>query len=72
MAKTHDPVAALREWLYQKRETQTWLAEQLGISGSFLSDLLHGKRVPSLRLAARIEKLTGIPAIAFATVEADR
>ncbi|MCR4376283.1 MAG: helix-turn-helix domain-containing protein [Acidobacteria bacterium] len=51
---------ALRQWLNSREETQTWLADQLGISDAFASELLSGKRTPSLSLAVRIETLTGI------------
>lgn len=53
----------LRVWLEgQNGKTQVWLAEQLGISTSFLSEILSGDATPSLQLAVDIENLTGIPA----------
>lgn len=36
----------------------TW-AGRLGVSRSYMSDLLNGKRQPSLDLALRIARLTG-------------
>lgn len=59
-------ITPLREWqeaahAKDRAKTQHWLADQLGISDSFMSDLLSGKAAPSLDLAVRIEALTGIP-----------
>ena len=54
----------LRAYLDAQRQTQEWLAEQLKITPAYVSMLLRG-RIPSLRLASRIEALTGIPAAAF-------
>ncbi|WP_428516317.1 helix-turn-helix domain-containing protein [Roseovarius sp.] len=39
------------------RTRREW-ATDLGVSPGFLSDLLNGNRVPSLKLAVRIERLT--------------
>lgn len=33
-------------------------ADRIGVSKSYLSDLLNGKAVPSLAVAAKIERLT--------------
>lgn len=38
--------------------TRSAWADRLGISKSFLSDLLNGNRTPSLELAVRIERMT--------------
>lgn len=37
------------------------IAKRLGISAAYLSQILHGKRVPALNVLGRIEELTGIP-----------
>jgi transcriptional regulator with XRE-family HTH domain len=37
------------------------LARQLGISQSYLSEIRHGKKTPTLELALRISKVTGVP-----------
>ena len=42
----------------KSRETRSAWADRLGISKSFLSDLLNGNRTPSLELAVRIERMT--------------
>jgi transcriptional regulator with XRE-family HTH domain len=48
----------LREIIIKSGKTQTHWAREIGVSKSYLSDLLNGKRVPALDLAARIERLT--------------
>jgi transcriptional regulator with XRE-family HTH domain len=40
-------------------ENRSAWAERLGISRSYLSDLLNRKKTPSLELAVRIQNLTG-------------
>lgn len=64
--KRRTETSALRNWLNKKQKddpskTQAWLASELDLSTSFLSELLSGQAVPSLPLAIRIEELTGIP-----------
>ena len=48
-------------------ETRTAWAERLGVSKSYLSDLLNGNRQPSLDVAVRIERLTNgaVPAASW-------
>lgn len=41
--------------------TQQGLAALLGTSAGYLHDLENGRRKPSLALANRIERVTGIP-----------
>lgn len=45
MKRTRHP---LRLWLIGRQETQAEFADRIGISGPFLSDIIHGKRRPSL------------------------
>lgn len=47
--------------------TRAQWADELGVSRSFMSDLLNGNRRPSLELAVRIERATGgrVPAISW-------
>lgn len=40
-------------------QTRAAWAKRLGISPSYLSDLVNGKKLPSLDLAVRIERETG-------------
>jgi transcriptional regulator with XRE-family HTH domain len=58
----------LREWLDDRDQTQTWLADQLDISVGMVNDILQGRKSPGLQLAIKIEKLTGIPPRAFSEV----
>lgn len=37
------------------------LARKLGISQSYLSEIRHGKKTPTLELAITIAELTGVP-----------
>lgn len=54
---TH-PGAILREDVLPAREmTQTEFAQRLGVSRLSVSDLLHGKRVMTPEIAARVAKL---------------
>lgn len=48
----------LKHHIDQSGERQAIWADRIGISRAYLSDLLSKKKVPSLRLAARIERLT--------------
>jgi transcriptional regulator with XRE-family HTH domain len=45
--------------------TQDALAKQLDVTPAYVSLIAAGKRQPSLRLALRIEELTGVPAAAL-------
>ncbi len=40
-------------------QTRTQWADRLGISRSYLSDILNGNKMPGLVLAAQIERETG-------------
>lgn len=44
--------------ILQSGSTRAAWAERLGISASYLSDILNGKKRPSLELAVRIESAT--------------
>lgn len=41
------------------------LAREIGISPSYLTMILAGKKVPSLRVAKRFQEVTSIPATDF-------
>ncbi len=56
----------LREERIRKGLSQRQLAAQLGISNKHVSGLELGTRGVSVNLASRIEKLIGIPAVAWA------
>jgi transcriptional regulator with XRE-family HTH domain len=54
-----NPLEIVRSLL--KGRTQTEVAEKLGISQSYLSDLLHGKREPGPKVleALKVRKVVG-------------
>lgn len=58
----------LRAWLDKTGLTQREAAKQLGIHFTFLNQLLstnYRKRCPSMLTATRIERVTGIPIVAW-------
>jgi transcriptional regulator with XRE-family HTH domain len=54
-------IANLAEYKEKKGLTSRDLAELLGISESYLSEVLSGKRSFSKKLASRVSEKTGIP-----------
>lgn len=54
-------VKTLAEFLSRPGCSQSKLASDLGVAPSTISKIVKGTRTPSLRLAARIEQLTGVP-----------
>lgn len=66
---------SLAEFFQQKdkknrpRYRQSHVANQLGISAAYMSMLVSGERQPGLRLALRIEDVTGIPVRALVEEE---
>ncbi len=56
-------VASLAEYKAKKAITARVLARELGISESYLSEILAGKRTPSKKLASQISEKTGIPVL---------
>lgn len=58
MPKSYKDIA---DYLEATGQTQVELAERLGISQPFLSQIVNGQRSPSLELAALIEDVTGVP-----------
>lgn len=51
--------------LYAPYGGRTKLAKQVGCSRVYISRLLRGKHAPSLKVAVRLESITGIPAREF-------
>ncbi|WAH35069.1 helix-turn-helix transcriptional regulator [Alicyclobacillus dauci] len=47
----------LREVIEQRGIKQTWLAERSGVTTTTLSQIVTGKRVPTLEVAFRIAKV---------------
>lgn len=50
-----------RDYLLDNEISQRWLAANVGISTAHMCAIVKGKRHPSPKLAAKIEKITGIP-----------
>ncbi len=48
-----------------ERPKQTEIAKMLGVGPSYLSLLASGKRIPSMTMAAKIQKELGIPVEAW-------
>lgn len=51
----------LAEWRDRSRISQKDMAAMFGITDSYLSQVLSGRRRPGLDIAVRIEALTGVP-----------
>lgn len=56
----------LRAWLDRSRKQQKDLAAELGITDSYLSQVLSGIRRPKLEILIRIESVTGVPVSSWA------
>jgi len=62
----------MRAWMERSGRSYEDVADVLGISTSYISNLLTGGRTPSLALATKIAALTGIPATAWVRSEGVR
>ncbi len=60
----------LLQWLGRTKQTQTDLADSLGVTQGQVSGIITGRRKPSLDLATKIERIAGIPASSWAQSEA--
>lgn len=49
----------VRSWLLENQKTLTWLADEMGVSVSYVSDILKGSRKSERRIA-EIKKLIGM------------
>ncbi|MGY2048869.1 XRE family transcriptional regulator [Methylobacterium sp. JK268] len=49
----------LADWLKQNGKTATWLAGQLGRDPSFITRVKNGDAMPSITVAAEIQRITG-------------
>lgn len=49
----------LRQYLAQANRSQSEFARQIGVSRSYLSEIASGAKLPSLTVAAAIERETG-------------
>ncbi len=61
----------LRAWMERSGRSYEDVADTLGISTSYISNLLTGGRTPSLALATRIAHLTGIQPTSWAKPSKD-
>lgn len=61
-----DPVVELRRWLARQAKSAAELAEEIGVSRQAVHYWLSRERRPGLLYAARLERLTGIPASLWA------
>lgn len=66
----HEEVHPLRKWRREQRVTATALGERVGVVASQITQIETGGRVPSLKLADRLVKETGLPFEAFVRVGA--
>lgn len=62
---TLNPRDRLREWMALSKLSQPDLAAMLNITQPHVSRIVVGERRPSLSLAVRIERVTGIPATSW-------
>jgi len=56
---------AVRQALAGKGKTQRWLAKEVGITESALSNILRGRNLPSLETAVEIARITRVPVQSF-------
>ncbi|UYW25716.1 helix-turn-helix transcriptional regulator [Methylorubrum extorquens] len=49
----------LADWLRQNGKTATWLASQVGRDPSFITRVKNGDAMPSIEVAAAIQRVTG-------------
>lgn len=61
----------LTQWIKRSRLKQIDAAGELGMDQSYLSRVLSGKQRPGLDTAAKIEQVTGIPTLAWASTAQD-
>ena len=54
-------VKRLKEWMEKKSLTQKGLSSRLGISQGQVSKILRRQKRANLKVATKIQKLTGIP-----------
>lgn len=64
-------MANIRDFLRQSGSTQAKLADELGISRGYMSELVAGSKIPSLGVAVAIERATGgaIPASSWVPLD---
>ena len=58
----------LREWLHRSHKKQNQLAAKIGVTDSYLSQILSGLRRPKLEILMAIETETGVPVASWADI----
>jgi transcriptional regulator with XRE-family HTH domain len=66
----HKVSMTLQEWMDREEKSDTWLAEQVGVSRPFITRIRKGERQPSLRIAAKLADRTLLPITTFLRDEA--
>jgi DNA-binding XRE family transcriptional regulator len=70
MTELRNASKSLDTYLARRRGEATRLAKELGITPQRVCDIRKGRMVPSLELALRIAKATGIPVESFVPTRA--
>jgi transcriptional regulator with XRE-family HTH domain len=60
------------DWMKRRGFNQNETAEYFGWDITFISKLVRGHRTPGLANALKIERLTGIPVEAWASISLDK
>ena len=55
----------IKLWLFKHDRNIEWLAQQVGVSASYITMILAGRRTPSLKLAKKLAETTGVAATKF-------
>jgi transcriptional regulator with XRE-family HTH domain len=61
----------LKQWMHKRQFMQREAAEYFGWDETYVSQLVNGRRTPGLDNAIVIERKTGIPVEAWASIELD-
>ncbi len=62
----------LKDWRERSGKSRAELASEVGVSDVSIWRIEEGKQTPSLRVAAKLEQITGIPAREFVSKPANR
>jgi DNA-binding XRE family transcriptional regulator len=54
----HITVMTLAEWLKRERKTDAWLAERVGRHRATITKIRNGRKLPSIEVAAKIQRLS--------------
>jgi transcriptional regulator with XRE-family HTH domain len=59
----------LKRWMKDRGMSKAALARELKVSKALIGYYLKGERFPSVRMAVRVSRLTGIPAAELLAIE---